>query len=71
MNNIINDLDKYIIFYENIFNSSDNLNNYESINNLNNFKNKKLIKDIDEFLNEKIKNKYKYLIDIIYNCKMK
>ena len=32
-----------------------------------NFKNKKLIKDIDEFLNVNIKNKFKKLIDIICN----
>ena len=57
MNNIINNLDNYILLYENIYNSIDNLNNYESINNLNNFKNKKLIKDIDDFLNENINNK--------------
>ena len=46
MNNIINDLDKYILLYENIYKSTDFLNNYESIENLYNFKNKRLIKDI-------------------------
>ena len=60
----INDLDKYIIFYENIYESIDNLNNYESINNLNVYKNPKLMKDIDDFLNDDIKKKYKKLIDI-------
>ena len=59
MNNIINDLDNYILLYENIDNLTDNLNNYESINNLNNFKNKKLIKEIDDFINENIKNNIK------------
>ena len=69
MNNIINDLDNYILLYENIYNSTDNLNNYESINNLINFKNKKLIKDIDDFINEDIKNKYKRIIDNIWNSR--
>ena len=69
MNNIINDLDNYILLYENIYNSIDNLNNYESINNLNNFKNKKLIKEIDDFINENIKNKYKRIIENIWNSK--
>ena len=69
MNNILNDLDKYYFLYENIYKSIDNLNNYESIKNLNNLKNNKLIKDIDEFLNDNIINKYKRLINIIYNTK--
>ena len=69
MNNIIDDLDNYILLYEKINKSLDNLKNYESIENIKNFKNKKLIKDIDEFLDENIKNKHKKLIDIIYDTK--
>ena len=69
MNNIINYLNKYILFYENLDKLLDNLQNYESIKNSNNFKNKKLIKDIEEFLNDDIKNKYKKLINIIYDIK--
>ena len=69
MNNIINDLDNYILLYEAINKSIDNIKNYESIKNLNNCKNKMLIKDIDEFRNDNFKNKYKKLIDIILNTK--
>ena len=61
INNIINYLDEYFLLYESIFSSIDNLNNYESIINFNNFKNKKIIKDIDTFLNDNIFNKCKKL----------
>ena len=42
---------------------SDNLFNYDLINNINNLNTKKLIKEIDEFLNEDdLLNKLKYLL---------
>ena len=65
MNNFINYLDEYILLYENIFSSIYNIKNYETIINLNNLKNKKIIKDIDLFLNDNINNKYKKLITIL------
>ena len=67
MNNIINYLNIYISLNENIYKSINNIKNYESIVNLNNLKNKKIIKDIDVFLNDNISNKYKYLIKFLYN----
>ena len=69
MNNITNDLDNYILLYDNINKSIIDIKNYETIKNAYNYKNKKLIKVIDEFLSENIKNKYKKLIDIIYDTK--
>ena len=69
MNNIINYIDNYILLYEIMNKSIDNLKNYESIKNLDIIKNKKFIKDIDEFINGNIKYKYKKLIDFIDNIK--
>ena len=48
---------------------SGNLYNYERIKNILNFKKKKLIREIGDFLNDNIKNKYRKLIDIIENKK--
>ena len=55
MDNIIYELNNYIILFGTINNSLDDLNNYEQINNLKNIKylmNKNIFKDIDTFLND-------------------
>ena len=71
MNNIIEEIDKYLLLYNYLKSSVGNLNNYERINNIINFKKKKFMKEIDNFLNDNIKNKYRKLIDIIDEKKMK
>ena len=65
MNNIIEEIDKYLLLYNYLKSSVGNLNNYERIMNVINFKKKKLMKEIDIFLNDDIENKYRKLIDII------
>ena len=64
--NILKYLDEYILLYKNIYKSPIyNIKNYESILNINNLRNKKMIKDIDIFLNDNINNKYKKLIKLL------
>ena len=57
MNNIIDEINKYLLIFDYFKNSIENLNNYERIKNITNFKKKKLMKEIDVFLNENINNK--------------
>jgi len=57
------EINNYNKIYEYIIDSIDNLNNYESINNIINFKMDKLMKEIDEFLNENKINKIKNIIN--------
>jgi len=52
INNMNNDIDKYIILYNYFINSIISLNNYENINNSLNFDLKILINNIDSVLNE-------------------
>ena len=52
INNMNNDIDKYIILYNYFINSIISLNNYENINNSLNFDAKILINNIDSVLNE-------------------
>jgi len=66
MINYKNDLDDYINLINKIIYYLNNLNNYETINNVLNFKLEILNRDIDNyFMNENIKKRMIYLIDII------
>ena len=72
INNIINelmkDLDKYLIIYNYIIDNSKNLYNYESINNTLNLNLNYIFKDINYILNENnMINKYKKIINIYEN----
>ena len=68
--NLISDLDKYSKIFQIIINSSEYLDNYESIINLLNFKPKKIFKDINSIINEKnISNKIKYILTLYENRK--
>ena len=69
MNNVIDDINKYILLYNYLQKIVGNLNNYERIKNIKSFKKKKFIKEIEEFLNDNINNKFKKLIDIIDSTK--
>ena len=62
-------LDQYIIFYEKILSTTENLNNYQRFKNLMNMKNKKFITGLTSFFSDNIKNKIKYLTDIVENKK--
>jgi len=57
------EIDNYNKIYDYIIDSIDNLNNYENINNVLNFKMDKLMKEIDEFLNQNNANKIKNIIN--------
>jgi surface protein len=63
--NLNNDLDGYINMINRIINNLDMLKNYETINNVINFKLEILNKDIKNFLNENLKNKKIYLMNIL------
>jgi len=67
LNDLINEsiynLDIYNKIYNNLINNSEDLNNYENIMNILDFRCKKLLIDINNFINEK--NKYKYIINLI------
>ena len=63
--NLNNDLDGYINMINRIINNLDMLKNYETINNVINFKLEILNKDIKNFLNENLKNKEIYLMNIL------
>ena len=65
MNKIITYLNEYELLYENIFNSINNLKNYESIINLNNLKKQTIVKDIDNFINDNFYNKNKKFINLL------
>ena len=60
-----NDLDGYIKLINRMLNNIDILKNYEAIKNVINFKLEILNKDINYFLNENLKNKSKYLMNIL------
>ena len=60
-----NDLDGYINLINRMINNLDMLNNYETIYNAINFKLEILNKDIKYFLNENLKNKKIYLMNIL------
>ena len=61
------DLEYYLNYYNKILYSFNNLRNYESIKNIMNFKIEKLYKDMFNFYNDNIKNKFKFLIDSFLN----
>jgi len=68
INNMINNLDNHLIL-NNYFNKAlRNLNNnYQTIKNLDGFAYNKTINNIKNFLDYKIKDKFKYLIDRFYS----
>lgn len=57
------EINNYNIIYDYIIDYIDNLNNYESINNIINFKMDKLMKEIDDFLNQNHINKIKNILN--------
>ena len=67
LSNNINEINTYIEFYQKISNCFSEITNYETIKNIYNCKNKKLLNDINLFLNDSFKNKIKYLHDTIDN----
>ena len=70
INSLIDDLDKYMIIYNYLNESFQNLCNYESINNFLNFNLKTYFNDINYILNENnIINKYKKILNIYDNKK--
>ena len=70
LNNINKSIDEYIKLNEDMFNSIDNMKNYETIKNVLHFKLKKLNKDIYIILNEQdTKLKFRYLLEIFDNPK--
>ena len=60
---IIEEINNYIKIYDYILYSIDNLSNYESINNAVNFRMDKLIKEIDEFLDQNNADRIQYIIN--------
>ena len=64
-NESIYNLDIYNKIYNNLINNSEDLNNYENIMNILDFRCKKLLININNFINEK--NKYKYIINLYEN----
>ena len=67
LSNNLNEINTYLKFHQKMLNSFDEITNYETLKNLYNCKNKKLLNDINLFLNDSFKNKIKYLHDIIDN----
>jgi len=64
--NINEELDNYNKLFNKMLFILDNLSNYQNIKNIINFKNIYIIKEIDIFLKDNIKNKFKYLIHKFY-----
>ena len=64
--NFMNNLDNHMKINEYIYNSLDNLNNYHKIKNVTSFNCKKLIKEINTFLNLEIRYKFTNLIEKFY-----
>ena len=67
LSNNLNEINTYLKFHQKMLNSFDEITNYETLKNLYNCKNKKLLNDINLFLNDSFRNKIKYLHDIIDN----
>ena len=57
------EIDIYNKFYNKMHNILKNLYNYENIKSILNLKNMKIIKDINIFLKENIRNTLKYLMN--------
>ena len=70
MINIILNYENNLLLNEYFINSLKNLDNYETIKTINEFNYRKIIKDINSFLKLNIKDKFKYLIENLYNKNM-
>ena len=67
LSNNAEEIETYIKFLQKISDSISEITNFESLKNLYNYKNKKLLTEINLFLNDSFKNKIKYLHDMIDN----
>ena len=61
--NMLKNLDSHIKLYEYIHNALESLNNYNKVKNIDGFLYKKFLKDIVNFSNLEIKNKFLYIIE--------
>ena len=66
MVNMLNNLDNHMKLNDYMYNASENLSNYQKIKNIDGFLYKKFLKDIINFSNLEIKNKFLYLIERFY-----
>jgi surface protein len=66
MVNMLNNLDNHMKLNDYMYNASENLTNYQKIKNIEGFLYKKFLKDIINFSNLEIKNKFLYLIERFY-----
>ena len=66
MVNMLNNLDNHMKLNDYMYNASENLSNYQKIKNIDGFLYKKFLKDIINFSNIEIKNKFLYLIERFY-----
>ena len=74
IDNIIDEINQYIIFYKKMLICSKVSKNYELIKNIINLKPENMISKINKYFKENIKNKIKYLVDnyiINYKSEMK
>ena len=67
MVNMLNNLDNHIKLNDYIYNATENLSNYQKIKNIEGFLFKKFFKDITNFTNLEIKNKFLNLIERFYS----
>jgi len=67
MVNMLKNLDSHLKLNEYIYNALENLNNYNKIKNIDGFLYKKFFKDIINFTNLEIKNKFLYIIEKFYS----
>ena len=67
MINMLKSLDNHIKLNEYIYNSLESLNNYNKVKNIDGFLYKKFLKDIINFTNLEIKNKFLYVIEKFYS----
>jgi hypothetical protein len=65
--NILTNLDNYIKLNEYMYNASENLNNYQKVKNVEGYLFKKFLKDIINFSNLELKNKFLNLIEKFYS----
>ena len=66
MVNMLNNLDNHMKLNDYMYNASENLSNFQKIKNIDGFLYKKFLKDIINFSNLEIKNKFLYLIERFY-----
>lgn len=67
MVNMIKNIDSHLKLNDYMNNSADNLNNYQKIKNIDGFLYKKFLKEITNFSNFEIKNKFLYIIEKFYS----